>query len=360
MTTQNTQIIETAIKIALIALLAFSCYRIAAPFLTMIVWAGIIAIGVYPLYIMLKNKSGLSAGKSATLISLIMLVLFITPSYIISDSLFKNAQAISHHLKNDTLEIPAPPEKVTNLPLIGKKLYTFWNHAAESPKKALGLYNEQIKSTLKWITSLVGSIGLSMLSFIFSIIVAGIFLSNAPGVKKNFVLIFNRLAGNDRGEELTCLSRDTIKSVVTGILGIAFIQSTLAGLGFVAMGIPGAGVLTFICLVMAIIQIDILLVLIPLSVYAFSEYSTVPAIIFLIWNLVVGLSNNVMKPILLAKGVDAPMAIIFIGAIGGLMLSGIIGLFTGAVIMVLGYTLFLYWLKEDATSTNAGSKVENA
>ena len=352
MTTQNTRIIETAIKIALIALLAFSCYRIAAPFLTMIVWAGIIAIGVYPLYIMLKNKSALSAGKSATLITLIMLVLFITPSYIISDTLFKDARTISNHLKSDTLEIPAPPEKVNNLPLIGKELYTFWNHAAESPKKTFGLYNEQIKSTLKWIASFFGSIGLSILSFVFSIIVAGVFLSNAPGVKKNFVLIFNRLAGNDRGEELTCLSRDTIKSVVTGILGIAFIQSTLAGLGFVAMGIPGAGVLTFICLVMAIIQIDILLVLIPLSVYAFSEYSTVPAIIFLIWNLVVGLSNNVMKPILLAKGVDAP--------IGGLMLSGIIGLFTGAVIMVLGYTLFLYWLKEDATSTNAGSKVENA
>jgi predicted PurR-regulated permease PerM len=122
----------------------------------------------------------------------------------------------------------------------------------------------------------------------------------------------------------------------------------LAGLGFVFMDIPGAGVLAFVCLVLAIVQIDILIILIPLSIYAFSATGTGAAIAFLVWNIAVGLLNNVLKPILLAKGVDAPMAIIFIGAIGGMILSGIIGLFVGAVVMVLGYTLFMSWLKMEA------------
>ncbi len=351
MTDKSTHIIETAIKIGLIALLAFWCYLIAAPFITLIVWAGIIAIGVYPLYIMLKKKSGLSAGWSSTILTLCMLTLLLVPSYIISGTLLDNAKVLSSHIKNDSLNISPPPEKVANIPVIGKKIADFWQLASDSPKAAFGVYNDQIKAGIKWILSSVANVGLGILMFVFSIIIAGIFLVSAEGVKKTIILIFNRLA-EGRGEELTRLSRDTVKSVVTGILGIAFIQSTLAGVGFVLMGIPGAGLLTFLCLIMAIVQIDILLVLIPLSIYAFSEYSTMPAIIFLVWNLVVGLSNNVLKPILLAKGVDAPMAIIFIGAIGGLILSGIIGLFTGAVIMVLGYTLFMLWLESgEAEST---------
>jgi len=165
------------------------------------------------------------------------------------------------------------------------------------------------------------------------------------GVKQTFIAIFNRVAGG-RGVELTKLSLSTVNSVVTGILGIALIQSLMAGLGFIAMDIPAAGVLAFICLIMAIVQIDILLVLIPISIYVFSDADTgtFAAVAFLVWNISVGLLNNVLKPILLAKGVDAPMSVIFIGAIGGMMLSGIIGLFVGAVIMVLGYTLFMVWL----------------
>ena len=119
----------------------------------------------------------------------------------------------------------------------------------------------------------------------------------------------------------------------------------MAGLGFMVMGVPAAGLLAFICLILAIVQIDILIILIPLSIYAFSVAGTGAAIAFLIWNIAVGLINNVLKPILLAKGVNAPMAVIFIGAIGGMLHYGIIGLFVGAVIMVLGYTLFIAWLK---------------
>jgi len=342
--------IETAIQIGIIALLVLWCFLISRPFLNPIIWAGIIAIGIYPVHLKLIKKTGLSKAWSATLLTVILLLVLIAPSYILSSTIIDNIQTLSSHIKNDSIVIQPPSKDIADLPLIGDQLYSFWAHASADPKAAFGLYTTQIKAMIKWLLSVTGSISLTVLMFIFSIIISGIFLLNAEGARRTFVLILDRLV-NKRGEELTRISRDTVKSVVIGILGIALIQSTLAGLGFVIMGIPAAGLLTFICLVMAIVQIDILLILIPLSIYAFSDYGTVPAIIFLIWNLVVGLSNNVLKPVLLAKGVDAPMAIIFIGAIGGMLLSGIIGLFTGAVVMVLGHNLFNLWLKYEEQKT---------
>lgn len=349
---KNSTPIETAIQISLIALLGLWCFQIAQPFISPIVWAGIIAIGIYPIFLWLKEKSKLSAGWTATIITLALLGVLITPSVIISDALIDNTQTLSDHIDKGQLEIPPPPEGVADWPLIGKKLNTFWTQASEDPKAALGQYDKEIKKAAKWVISAATGAGLNLLVFIFSIIIAGVFLVSGDGVKQTFISIFDRVAGG-RGSEFTELSLSTVNSVVTGILGIALIQTILAGLGFIVMDIPAAGVLAFVCLIMAIVQIDILLVLIPLSIYVFSDpgTGTGAAIAFLVWNIAVGLLNNVLKPILLAKGVNAPMSIIFVGAIGGMLLSGIIGLFIGAVIMVLGYTLFMAWLKPEETST---------
>ncbi|MDX2505396.1 MAG: AI-2E family transporter [Gammaproteobacteria bacterium] len=351
MTTKNSTAIETAIQIGLIVLLGFWCFQIASPFLSPVVWAGIIAIGTYPIFLWLKNITGLSAGWTATIITFSMLFTLITPTVLISGALIENTQTLSEQIKNDKLEIPPPPEGVAGWPLIGEKLNTLWTHASQDPKAAFGRYNSELKAFAKWVLSTAAGASLNILIFIFSIIIAGIFLVSGKGVKDTFIGIFNRIAGG-RGTELTELSLSTVNSVVTGILGIALIQTLLAGLGFIVMDIPAAGVLAFICLIMAIVQIDILLILIPISIFLFkdSDTSTGVAIAFLVWNIGVGLLNNVLKPILLAKGVDAPMAIIFIGAIGGMMLSGIIGLFIGAVVMVLGYTLFMLWLKPETSS----------
>ena len=346
MAAQRSEVIEAAVQIGLIALLAIWCVQIAAPFISPIIWAGIIAIGAYPLYLRLQDKTGLGKGWAATLIILALLAILITPTVILTGALFDNAQSFSSRLENDELTIPPPAEGVGDWPIIGEQLEAVWLQASQNPKETLDQYDSQLKGLTRWLLSTAASAGLGVLVFAFSIILAGVFMASAGGAKESVVSIFSRIAG-PRGPELTELSVATVKSVVTGILGIALIQTILAGLGFVFMDIPAAGVLAFICLILAIVQIDILIILIPLSIYAFSVTGTGAAIAFLVWNIAVGLLNNVLKPILLAKGVDAPMAIIFIGAIGGMILSGIIGLFVGAVVMVLGYTLFMSWLKQD-------------
>ena len=349
MTTSRKELIETAIQIGIITLLALWCYQIAAPFIGPIVWGGIIAIGVYPLYRWLQDKTGLSAAWTSTLVTLGLLVILITPSTILSNALLKNVQTLKMQIENDALQIPPPSEGVADWPLIGEKVQALWSQASQDPRAVLGQYDEQVKKYVRWFLGKAAGAGISLLLFIFSIILAGVFLVSAAGAKRAIESIFTRLAGS-RGAELTELSQATVKSVVTGILGIAVIQTLLAGLGFIVMGVPAAGLLAFLCLILAIVQIDILIILIPLSIYAFSVAGTGAAVAFLVWNIAVGLMNNVLKPILLAKGVNAPMAVIFIGAIGGMLHYGIIGLFVGAVIMVLGYTLFIAWLKPDAGS----------
>jgi predicted PurR-regulated permease PerM len=352
MTTARAQQIETAIQIGIIGLLVLWCYEIAAPFIGPIIWAGIIAIGVYPLYQWLKDKTGLSAGWSSTIVTLAMLVVLITPSAILSNALLKNVHTLTKQIENDELQIPPPAEGVSEWPLIGEKVQAIWSSASQDPKAVLGQYDEQLKRYARWFLAKAAGAGMGLLVFIFSIILAGVFLVSAAGAKRAIESVFTRLAGS-RGAEMTELSQATVKSVVTGILGIAVIQSLLAGLGFMVMGVPAAGLLAFICLILAIVQIDILIILIPLSIYAFSVAGTGAAVAFLAWNIAVGLLNNVLKPILLAKGVNAPMAVIFIGAIGGMLHYGIIGLFVGAVIMVLGYTLFIAWLKNDAETAES-------
>ncbi len=340
--------IDHAIRIGIIALLAGLSFYIASPFIGPILWGIIIAIATFPIYRWMQQKTGLSNGWAATLFTALMLIFLITPTVMLSSALAGEAKILTHNLKSGSLVIPPPPQALEEWPILGKNLSTYWMQASQDPKATLGEFESEIKKTIKWFVKAAASASVTILIFIFAIIIAGIFLANAEGGRQAADTIFSRLLG-ERGKVMADLSRDTITSVVNGILGIAVIQTLLAGMGFMAMDIPGAGALALVCLILAIVQIDILIILIPLSLYMFNVTDTGPAIAFLVWNILVGLMNNVLKPILLARGVEAPMAIIFIGAIGGLIAYGIIGLFVGAVIFVLSYTLFVYWLNENKT-----------
>ena len=343
------KIMEIIVPIGLMLLLIAWCFNIIAPFIAPIVWGIVIAIGTYPMCQWFIKKTNLGNALGTTLFTLLMVLLLITPTVMLTGVLFDDAQKLSSNLQSGTLNIPGPPDFVGDLPIIGDDLKDFWTHASEDPKATLGQVEPQLKAFGKWLLKAAAGAGLGVLMFVFSIIIAGVFIAKADACKKAALIVCNRLVG-ERGDSMAALSHKIIQSVITGILGIALIQTLLAGLGFIAMGIPGAGFLSMICLVLAVVQIDILIILLPLSIYAFSFAGTGAAVAFLIWNLAVGLLNNILKPILLGRGVDAPMLIIFLGAIGGLLLSGILGLFIGPVVLVLGYTLFMDWLAHEAES----------
>ena len=188
---------------------------------------------------------------------------------------------------------------------------------------------------------------MGILQFMVAIIISGFLLAQAKSGKHFAQIIVNRFAG-ERGEQIIDLVEATVRSVALGILGVSAVQSILAGLGFMVAGVPAAGLWALLCLLLSVVQIGILPVVIPIIIYLFNTADTSTAVAFLIWSIPVGLTDNILKPIFLSRGVKTPMAVIFMGAIGGFLASGIVGLFIGAVVLSLGYELFMSWVKEDS------------
>ena len=222
--------------------------------------------------------------------------------------------------------------------------------ASNNLTEAVKLFTPQIKTFLPKLLSATAGIGLTVLQFFFSILIAGALLANAQSAAE-VTRAFIRLFG-ERGVEFQNLIGSTIRSVTSGILGVALIQTVLAAIGFLVVGLPGAGLWAVIFLIAAVLQIGIL-VLIPAVALVFATASTTTAVVFLIWCAFVGLLDNVLKPILLGRGASVPTAVVFLGAIGGFVAMGIIGLFVGAIVLSVGYKLFLAWIEPNsAESTN--------
>ena len=183
-------------------------------------------------------------------------------------------------------------------------------------------------------------------------LIASVFLVSADSASASMQRLARRLSG-DEGEALLTMSVNTVRSVAVGVIGIAFIQAMLAGIGMMFAGVPAAGLLALIVLVLGIAQLPPLLVLLPVMIYLFSGDSTTVAIVFAVWGILVSFSDVVLKPLLLGRGVDAPMIVILLGAIGGMITSGIVGLFIGAVILAIGYKLFQAWVLKGEPDADA-------
>ncbi|CAB1084803.1 Uncharacterized UPF0118 membrane protein [Olavius algarvensis Delta 1 endosymbiont] len=337
---------EAAIHIGLVVLLLFWCFRIGRPFIEIIVWGIIIAVAIHPGYHRLKSALGERGGLAATLITLCALIVLLVPAFMLSESLITAAQAFSAGLGKGTLSVPPPSESVRSWPAIGEPLYDFWRLASNNLGSALSKVSPQLKKFGVQLFSAVAETGIGILKFMISIIIAGALLANDAGSGRIARAFATRLTG-ERGPKIAELAAATVRSVATGILGVALIQSILAGLGLLVAGVPGAGFWALLVLIFAVIQLPTLLVLVPIIIYVFSTSTTVAAVLFAIWCILIGISDTFLKPLLMGRGVDVPMLVIFVGAIGGFMTSGIIGLFVGAVILSLGYNLFSLWLAGD-------------
>ncbi|HEX8802201.1 MAG TPA: AI-2E family transporter, partial [Terriglobales bacterium] len=282
-------------------------------------------------------------GLAAVLYSLILLAILIIPVVLLSQSLVEGVHTITAHLKDGTLAIPSPPDSVAGWPIIGPPLYRLWKSASENLSDVVLRFAPQIKSVLPEVLSATAGLGLTVLEFLLSIVVAGVLLANAPAATKTARSMFVRIF-DEQGPEYHQLVSSTIRSVTSGILGVALIQTVCASLGFFLAGLPGAGLWAVIFLIAAVLQAGVL-VLIPAVIYMFAIASTTKAVIFLIWCIIVALMDNVLKPLLLGRGAAVPMAVVFLGAIGGFVAMGIIGLFVGAIVLSVGYKLFLAWIE---------------
>ncbi|NOQ89144.1 MAG: AI-2E family transporter [Gammaproteobacteria bacterium] len=340
--TQNT--IEAAVRLGLLLLLATWCFKIITPFIVPVMWGVIIAVAIYPLFTKLKSVMGNRNKLAATVYTLIMLTSLITPTVMISNSVIDTSSVISERYEAGTLEIPPPNDSVKEWPLIGEKTHEVWLQASDNLEATLIKYEKETKKVGKAIVSGAAGAAGTILQFVLSIIISGILVANASGAYDVTIKIFTRLTNEVHGKTYADLSKATIRSVAQGVLGVAIIQALLAALERIVMDVPAWGLWTLVVLVVAIAQIPPILILGFVSAYVFSVAETTPAVIFLVYCLIVSSSDGFLKPLFLGRGMTTPMLVILLGAIGGMMMSGIIGLFVGAIILALGYELFMAWL----------------
>lgn len=336
--------IEIAVNLGLIIIILIWALMILKPFIALIIWGAVIAIASYTPF--LKLQSAFNGNKKLAVIAFVVigLSIVVVPTSIFSGSLIESMTGLGQDISEGTVKIPPPSDSVKDWPLIGKKMHAGWTEAATNFTQFLNDNADQVKEITGALLSKAAGVGLGILSLMFSILIAAAFLSNAEAAAIAMQRLFRRLAG-EQGDKLLDLSTATIRSVATGVLGIAFIQAALAGLGMIAVGVPGAGLWALFVLIVAIAQLPPWLILGPVIVYVFSVESSTVATVFMVWSLVVSFLDMALKPVMLGRGVEAPMLVILLGAIGGMVMSGIIGLFIGAVIMAMAYKLFQAWLE---------------
>ena len=338
-------ILEASIRIGLLFILIGWCFKILEPFLSIIIWGIIIAVTMHPLHVIVRAKLSGRNILSAVLLTSILLLVILVPCLILGESLISGMQSLVQLYQDGQMKLPAPAETVQSWPVIGKELYKQWKMASENPSEVLKLYGPQLQSVFGWVVSFISQAGMGFVQMLASIVVSGGFLVFADAGGKVTYNLYIRLAG-ENGETFAKVTEVTIRNVAKGIIGVAFIQAALAGIGFLVAGVPLAGLWALIALLLAIVQIGVAPVSIGVVIYVFSTGNTFTAILLTVWLTLVSLSDNVLKPILLGKGAPVPMLVIFMGSIGGFIFEGFMGLFLGAIVLSLGYKLSLAWLDE--------------
>jgi predicted PurR-regulated permease PerM len=340
-------LLDVLIRAGLIVALVIFCYEIFSPFLHLMLWSVILAITLYPLQRRLRGRLGNRDGRTATLIVLVSLAILMVPIYLLGTSLTESVEKALDVVKEGRVSIPSPSESVASWPLIGKPLYGFWLQAATDLTGLAQKLAPQLKEISLTLLGKLANAGLGLLMFIAALIIAGILMAYGESGHRSAVKIASRIFSSGKGPQITHLCTATIRAVAQGVIGIAFIQMLLVGVGFVLIGIPGAGLLALAVLLLGIMQLPATLITIPAIAYVFAtEGASVGTIVFAVYVFVAGLADNVLKPLLLGRGVDVPMPVVLIGALGGMVTGGIIGLFIGPVALAIGYQLFWQWVEE--------------
>ena len=353
------RLLDVLIRAGLILAMVLLCYRVFSPFLTLMVWALILAVTMYPLHQSLARRIGGRQGLAATLLVLIASVVILAPTAVLMSSLGDSVHQLIEKVQTNTLALPAPRPGVAEWPLVGKKVHAAWSQAYSDLPALIQSMQPKIGDLAKSALGFVASIGVGLLQFLGSFIIAGIVMAFGEAGHRGSHSIFERIVGPARGGEFARLSVATIRAVAQGVIGVAFIQAIVVGLCLLIAGVPWAGVLAAIVLVLGIAQVPALIVTLPAIGYIWSSggYGNVEAIAYTVLLLVAGMADNVLKPLMLGRGVDAPMPVILIGALGGMATAGILGMFVGATLLALGYQIFMGWV--DANPAVAAKHAES-
>jgi len=340
--------IESTLRIGLLLILLLYTYEIIRPFTTPILWGAIIAIAAFPLVRWLQPKLGGHRGLACSLVTLVFIAALVAPAWTATDAAVGGLKKLSTGLASGELRIPPPAARVADWPVVGERLYASWSSASSDLEAFLHGNSKQIEELSGAVLKRVGGSLMGVLMFVVALLIAGGFMNYAEYCGTAAKRFFVRVGGLDPGGQWAPMIVATVRNVLQGVIGVAIIQTLLVTIGLFVADIPGAPIISVIVLVVAIAQLPLLLLLIPIVAYAFSIMEPTWAIVFAVYMAVAGFSDSILKPMMMGRGLDIPMPIILFGAIGGMIMSGIIGLFVGAVVLSIVYKLFGLWLLQQA------------
>lgn len=344
--------IDLAVRIALIAGVAYASLLLLRPVAPLILWAVILAVAVYPLFKVVRQRLGLPNGVTATLLSLLLLVLLLTPVIVLAGSAIETLDAYAGMLLRGEHIVPPPPESVRAWPLVGERIYDFWLRGSGDVSTLLSSHVGQIASLGRFVGRIAAGVVFEVLQFAGAIIVAGVLLAYAEKLGDTVGGLAGRIA-DARGRHFVEIAGSTIRNVSQGVIGVALLQSALLGIGMLVAGVPFAGAITFVCLVLAIVQIGPNIVMIPVIIWMWVDQPALMAALFTAYTAPLLLLDNVLRPILMARGLQTPMAVILAGVICGTLAGGLIGLFVGPVVLAVFYDLVTAWIAAGKTAASA-------
>lgn len=353
---------EVLIRFGLIVLLIYLCAHVFAPFAGILLWGLIMAVALYPIHQGIAKRLGGPQGRASIYMIVAVLLVLGVPMLLLGNSFGEDLQKLYVFLDAGALALKPPSESVAEWPLIGQHLYSTWNQASTDFADFIRDNQLRVQAVSAHLLKAALNALKAMMMLLGAFIVAGIMMAySQPGIAA-MTRVFKRFAGEAGGLKLQALCTGTVRSVAVGVLGVACVQAILFGLGFMLIGLKIAGVLALITLFIGIIQLPAFIVALPVIVYMWiaGESSTTMNVVFTIYFIGAGLADNILKPILLGRGVDAPMPIILIGALGGMVSAGFIGLFIGAVVLAVGYKIAIQWVEDPPQQHRVTDVASNA
>ena len=339
---------RTTLALLFIGILIAATFWILHPFISAGVWATMIVVSTWPLMLRVQSLLWGRRSLAVAFMTLLLMMLLVVPFFVSIVMIVERSDEIVGWAKSlATLSLPALPDWVANLPVVGRKLAARWSlMAAMTPEELSARLTPYAGAVASWIASKAGRMGLLIAQFLLTVIIAAILYACGEKAAAGVCLFARRLAGQ-QGEDAAVLAAKAARGVAMGVVVTALVQSLLGGIGLAISGVPAAALLTAVMFMFCLAQVGPVLVLIPCVAWLFWQDQTLWGSIMLVWTIIVGTIDNFLRPILIKKGADLPLILIFAGVIGGLFAFGIIGLFIGPVVLAVTYTLLEAWVVGD-------------
>lgn len=341
----NERIVLLAIRIGLLAFLIYWSFVLLRPFIPILVWSVVLAVALYPACDWLSKRLGGRMYLAAIMITVLNLIIIIGPMAWLGIGLLDGLRDLSQRMVSDSLALPLPPESIRGWPIVGQSIYDFWSAASLNFEAALKQVAPYLKPLAAHILSFAGSAGVGLLIFLLSIVASGFVLWSPFGLVEAGRKLLSRVI-SQRTEEFLALATTTIRSVSLGVIGIALLQALLVGIGLKAIGLSSAGILAFAVLMLGVLQVGPAIILIPLVIWIWSARDFNTALVMTIFLGIVGLADNILKPMLMGRGLRTPMPVIFIGVLGGTLAHGLVGLFIGPIVLAVAWEILFAWINE--------------